>query len=352
MSMSRLQELQQTFPMLKVTSQLENNCPQFLNLLDIISENFDPTGRSKETERRLEAARERTETARRSYLRTLLRYETLTDLITSYELKTLTTPGLRHEEQLVAKLKDNLSQAEVSCMINLGDIKGAAVTTLGLDHHNTKLKGFSSSDDFGQKLLPLVEDVLYEKCLSLLRLLEPDLDTSQPRSVLHSHIQRLGDKVADLIEDLQINQQEIDQCLQEKKKIYGQLHGLLGQIVDILENLITKYYCGSIASANANMVRNLSVEVECVLAYAQSKALEIEVATYTGDGVLALRKIRNKLTAKIKELEKENLDLRSRLQQYEMCGPELTDIVSQFSKVQKETEMRKWALEELNQKRS
>ena len=59
--------------------------------------------------------------------------------------------------------------------------------------------------------------------------------------------------------------------------------------------------------------------------------------------------MRNKLTSKIKDLEKENIDLRSRLEQYEKCGPELTDIVSEFSKVQKETEVRKWALEELSQ---
>ena len=58
------------------------------------------------------------------------------------DLASLTTPGLRHEERLVNKLKDNLSLAEVSSMINLGDdINGDPVTTLGLDQHNTKLKG-------------------------------------------------------------------------------------------------------------------------------------------------------------------------------------------------------------------
>ena len=67
----------------KVSKQLENNCPKFLNMLERISQNIAPTGRSKETERRLEVARERTEEARRSYLQTLVRYETLTDLITS-----------------------------------------------------------------------------------------------------------------------------------------------------------------------------------------------------------------------------------------------------------------------------
>ena len=140
-----------------------------------------------------------------------------------------------------------------------------------------KYSGFSPSDDFGDQCLPLLEDVLYEKCLSLLRLVEPDLEPSLPRSVLHSHIQRLGDKVTDLITDIQMNQQEIDDCRQEKKKIYEQLLALLSQISEILESLITKYYCGSITSANATVVRNLSVEVECLLACTQSKALEIEV---------------------------------------------------------------------------
>ena len=71
--------------------------------------------------------------------------------------------------------------------------------------------------------------------------------------------------------------------------------------------------------------------------------------TYTGDSVLAVRKVKNKLTSKIKDFDQENIDLRSRLEQYEKCGPELTDIVAEFSKVQKETEVRKWALEELSQ---
>jgi len=343
--------LQERFPRVKVTTQLENNCPQFLNMLERICEKFDSSGRSKETEMKVEAARQKTEAARRSYLQSLVRYETLTELITSVDLASLTTPGLRHEERLVNQLKENLSLTEVSNMINLGDINGEPVTTLGLDQNNSKLKGFSPSDDFGQQCLPLLEDVLYEKCVSLLRLLEPELDTNLPRSVLHSHILRLGDKVSDLLTDIQMNQQEIEECRLEKKKIYDQLVALLGQIVGILESLITKYYCGSIASSNATVVKNLSVEVECLLAYTQSKTLEIEVQTYTGDSVLALRKVRNKLTSRMKDLEKENIHLRSQLEQYERCGPELTDIAKDYSKVQKEIEVRKWAVNELSQKK-
>ena len=93
--------LQERFPMVKVTTQLENNCPQFLNMLDRICEKFDSSGMSKacstisflqksqqvkyfqETEREVEAARQKTEAARRSYLQSVVRYESLTELITS-----------------------------------------------------------------------------------------------------------------------------------------------------------------------------------------------------------------------------------------------------------------------------
>ena len=39
--------LQERFPRVKVTTQLENNCPQFLNMLARIFEKFHTTGRSK-----------------------------------------------------------------------------------------------------------------------------------------------------------------------------------------------------------------------------------------------------------------------------------------------------------------
>jgi len=89
--------LQERFPRVKVTTQLENNCPQFLNMLERICEKFDSTGRSKETEMKVEAARQKTEAARRSYLQSLVRYETLTELITSKQsypppVLTLLTP--------------------------------------------------------------------------------------------------------------------------------------------------------------------------------------------------------------------------------------------------------------------
>ena len=57
------------------------------------------------------------------------------------------------------------------------------------------------------------------------------------------------------------------------------------------------------------------------------------------------------MSSRMKDLEKENLNLRSQLEQYERCGPELTDIAKDYSKVQKEIEVRKWAVNELSQKK-
>ena len=103
--------LQERFPRFKVTTQLENNCPQFLNMLTRICEKFDSTGRSKArhvvvyvkfrkqvkyfqgTQTKVEAARQKTEAARMSYLQSLVRSETLTELITSKEIYLYVPPS-------------------------------------------------------------------------------------------------------------------------------------------------------------------------------------------------------------------------------------------------------------------
>ena len=119
---------------------------------------------------------------------------------------------MKHEVGLVNKLKENLILAETSCMLDLGELKGETVTTLGLDQDD--IKNISSSrpghgPELGQQLLPLIEDVLFNKCVSLLCLLEPETDPHLSRSILHPQIQRLSDKVSDLVISHQLYHQVI-----------------------------------------------------------------------------------------------------------------------------------------------
>ena len=81
---------------------------------------------------------------------------------------------------------------QVNGMLDLGDIGGERVTTLGLDPDDTRLKP-RLEDDFAVQVcsclffsyffllfvlqvLPLIEEVLYDKVLSLLHLLDPSTE--------------------------------------------------------------------------------------------------------------------------------------------------------------------------------
>ena len=231
-------------------------------------------------------------------------------------------------------------------MINLGDIKGTPVTVMGLEQEDIKY----DKTDFGQQLLPLVEDVLFTKCLSLLKLLEPDVDTTLSRSVLHPRIMRLSDKVSDLVTSNMLNTQDLAQACDEWNKSFQQQCSVLHKIIENMEKLIVDYFCGSFSKNNADKVKNLSVEIDSFLVKVKTMILEVENNLYTGDSVMALRKIKTKLTGQIKEMEREMINTKTRLEQYQKCGPELSDVVTQYAKLQKEIEMKKWALAELQNK--
>ena len=55
----------------------------------------------------------------------------------------------------------------------------------------------------------------------------------------------------------------------------------------------------------------------------------------------------NKLSGQIKEVQSELLNLKSTLEQYNQCGPEFSELVREYARLQKEIEGKKWALSEL-----
>ena len=235
-------------------------------------------------------------------------------------------------------------------MLDLGEIKGEAVTTLGLHPDDLKNNNNGSSTDkadFGQKLLPMIEDVLFSKCLSLLCLLEPDTDPHQSRSILHPNIQRLSDKVADLVTSQEMYCQELAESKAEWRKSFQQQVTVLQQIADNMETLVKSYYCGSFASHSSDIVKCLSVEIDSLLVKVRNMILEVDTNLYTRDSVMALKKVRNRIQSQINKTESDISGTKTKLEQYQKCGPELSNIVVSYSKLIKDIEMKKWALAEL-----
>eukprot|EP00092_Neocalanus_flemingeri_P010630 GFUD01011452.1.p1 GENE.GFUD01011452.1~~GFUD01011452.1.p1 ORF type:complete len:359 (-),score=65.71 GFUD01011452.1:202-1278(-) len=330
----------------KISKDIEENSPQFLQLLTKVAEKLDSSGRTQKTQRKLDGYKQKTEISRRKFLETSIRLETLNEVIFKSELNSLTLPGASHETALVNKLKENFTLAEVSCMLDLGQINGTKVTTLGLDPSDPRLKP-RPDQDFGAQILPLVEDVLFDKCLSVLCLLDPDVDPSATRRSLHPQIVRLADRVSDLVSTVDRSEKELAEFCTEWNASYQHQCLVTQQLVDKLAILIKTHFCGSKAKHNKILVKYLSAKSEALVLKLRCTELEILNATYTRSSVAALRKIRNRLTEQMKEAQSELLNLKTTLEQYHQCGPEFSDLVREYARLQKEIEGKKWALSEL-----
>jgi len=330
----------------KINKAIEEKSPQFLQLLTKVADKLDKSGRSQKTQRKLDGCKEKTEISRRKFLDASIKVETLNEVIFKSEISSLSLPGASHEVALVNKLRENMTLAEVSCMLDLGQISNLGVTTLGLDASDPRLKS-RLDKDFGAQILPLIEDILFEKCLSVLCLLDHDVDPSASRRSLHPQIVRLADRISDLVLTMDRSEKEKAELCNEWNTCYQQQCHVTNQIVEKLTILIKNHFCGSKAKVNLTLVKYMSAKCEALVLKLKCLELEILNATYTRESVAALRKIRSRLSEQTKEVQSELLNLKSTLEQYNQCGPEFGDIVREYARLQKEIEGKKWALSEL-----
>ena len=72
----------------KLNSELETSCPQFVQLLQRLSEKLDSCGRSKKSQEQFDQIQEKTETARKKFLAANVRLAILKELILSKSVET------------------------------------------------------------------------------------------------------------------------------------------------------------------------------------------------------------------------------------------------------------------------
>ena len=73
----------------KLNSELETSCPQFVQLLQRLSEKLDSCGRCKKSQEQFDQSKEKTEAARKKFLATNVRLAILKEMILSKSETTL-----------------------------------------------------------------------------------------------------------------------------------------------------------------------------------------------------------------------------------------------------------------------
>lgn len=334
---------------IKVTDAYLEENPQLHFLLKSLSEKIAYNGNSKKTQEKLVRKMEEVQSMRRKFLNNSVRLACLKEVILDHELNDLTMPAASHEIALVKKLKENITFAEVTSMIDLGMVNGEKVTTLGLSHDTDRLQPRSNAKHTGAQILPMLEDVLYAKCVSILKLLDDDetVDCEANRRQLHPHIIRLSERVAHLVEGVKEGKEVGRDKADEWQQGHAKQLAVLVQIVDQLEVLVKTHYIDTKSKSDLNLSKYLSTKCQTLVLKMRLLEMEILCATYTKDSVKALTKIKAGLDEKIGNAKRELANLNTMLMQYRAAGPEFNHLVVEFSRIQNDIEGKKWALQEL-----
>jgi len=331
--------------------ELEKKCPQFVKLLEKVADRLDSSGRSQVTQRKLDSSKQKTEVTRRKFLQANVRVETLNEVILKSELNSLTLPGASYETALVNRLKENLTMAEVSCMLDLGEIGGEAVTTLGIDQQDTRLtyRARLAEDhrEFCRQLSPLVEDHLFTKCESILQLVDDDDVGGESRRALHPRILRLSDKVMDLTNKVIRDEEEVAEVNRKWEMASRDQVELMGHLLNKLDLLVNTHYAEIKNRSNTTLVKYLSAKTDALLLKLKCLELEVLNATYTKDSVAAIRKVAKRQEERIAITKLQIERLKDSLVQYKAAGPEFNQVVLEYARLQKEIEGKRWALNEL-----
>ena len=231
-------------------------------------------------------------------------------------------------------------------MLELGQINETAVTTLGLEKDNSRLKP-KTGHEFGNQLLPHLEDELYDKCLSVLCLVDPEVDPSSSRRTLHPQIIRLSDKISDLVlKQDSLKKEKMELCSTWNKSFQTQCQ-VSGQVGEKLSTLVNTHICSTKAKNNLITVKYLCAKCEALGLKLKCIESEILNATYTRESITALKKIRARLLEITEDTQNKISKVKTTLDQYYQCGPEFSELVKEYARLQKEIEGKNWALSEL-----
>jgi len=323
------------------------DCPLLLALLSRLADRMEGSGAVSGTSSRgLQAARAKREAARARYTGLKVRVDTLEEFVVESQLSSLTLPLSRREAGLVSALQENLSAAAVA---NWLDSKtGPAL--LGIKQEASA--STAQDPQFGLELQPLLESHLSTKLEGVFSLLEVGkgtggaMESSSCPALFQPRLLGLADRVADLQAGAREGQDR-SAGGQDWAGAAGQQRAAVGRLVAAATELANTHYTGSRAQHSAALVRKLASSVEAILLKLEVTRLEILQATYPRDTVSALTALRARLEKEMRVAKEELGRVRASLAQYQRCGPEMTDLVKQFTQLQLQLEGKQWALREL-----
>ncbi|KAK3085659.1 hypothetical protein FSP39_006782 [Pinctada imbricata] len=277
----------------------------------------------------------------------------LEKLLLEAEIEVLEGAEPQHGKQFYSMLQDHFTTIKTGDYLNCCPDPGSKVRLLGLTpevilEQNTHMQNLPYIE---QKLIPLIEEQLSKKCDKLL-----DYYNSTHDDIGSDLTVGQGSQLPNVIE---VYRQKIDdereQLKKELRRQDAQFKAYYATLLDsmhLLEELVSKYRLRNQSQHDSVMAEWMMMKFDGFCLKIRVLELEIMIETYTFETTKALQKIRDHLDVALAEATKKRTQLQKLLETYQSVGMGFDDLVKEYGRLKEEVENKQWALSELKQSES
>ncbi|KAM9827349.1 HAUS augmin-like complex subunit 4 [Neosynchiropus ocellatus] len=343
------QQILASFPLCDLVENDLTQNPQFCKLLTTLSQHLDETGLTVSLKKELEKAEQKLQTQRRNWLRSEVLYRGLQEMIQECCVRQHHDTLSLDQKQLCETVERSLLVARCVRHLDLSNTtEQDGPNILGLDRQQVMELMPSEGEvrRMKQDLPKELEKHLKKKCLTLLCYHQPECE-GDSEGVKISRVPHLS---AQLEKDKKKAETLTETCQHTRVLLQRQMHLYLSELLkctQILQDLILDHRLKIQTDLEKKKLEYLEGKCELVLQKITSEMVEVQLETYSSDTISAHRKIRGQLESELKSYQEEKQSVEQKLASFEILGKEFEALAEEYYRLQREIEMKKWALKEL-----
>jgi len=255
----------------------------------------------KETQAKVESVRKVLEERRKQFIKANILYKIITDISNDSSCP------------VKEEIAHCLTMAEIKGSLNLGQLEGSEITTLGLTEED--IPSPKLEPHVAKVLYQSIEERLYEETKSLYQIVHCDQPQELSRSLLHPHLIRLHEKIADIDDNVEEMRREMKILNGTFTQTLSKHMSVLAAIEDKLREIVDKHYTGSKLDYTSVHIQYLRAKVDTVHLKCKKVETEIKLATYSKEALKAIKIVSENLKERIRVKESELTSLQNTILQ-------------------------------------
>jgi len=324
--------------------------PKFADLISQLKAKLSPNGSSLHLEKNLQQTKHNLQKARHNWLQQHILHTQLSELLADLEVKGLDGGLSLAEGQYKEVLTRALSHSELPDYLSFLPDPNCQSTLFGLstqdlERHNPVSQHIPALQ---QTTIPLLEQRLRAKCEKIYNFYQTEQESQNiSGQLLVTKTTSLPAVIEQKIQALEKRKLKLEETYLARMKQFWLYYQKLLESISLMKELLQEHRLRSQSEVDHVNISWLKLQCDALYRKVQLTKLQILTRTYDEETLKALDKISHTIDRALRHTQQELSATKYSLTGYHSVGEEFSSLVSEFTRLQKEVDTRKWGLQKL-----